>query len=65
MKKLISLIIISLIIIVLIMSCSKRNGEILMDSKGNFYQLRPAFGDEAYQLIPLDTNKVKPIGFCK
>tara|TARA_R110000744_G_scaffold137136_2_gene247562 strand:+ start:312 stop:530 length:219 start_codon:yes stop_codon:yes gene_type:complete len=48
-------------------SCtSKKEGEIVMDKEGNYYELthKNAFmGDEMYRLEPIDTTKFKVKGF--
>lgn len=55
--------------LVLATSCSyKKKGKIVMDVEGKFYKLvHPgAFNaTESYRLIPIDTNVIKPVGFCK
>ncbi len=66
MKKLSNLLVIFLLCTVLC-SCSghEKHGEIVKDSKGNYYELdgNEAFGDGRYLLKKVDTLRYKPVGF--
>lgn len=48
-------------------SCtSKKEGEIVMDKNGNYYELthkNPFMGSEMYRLEPIDTTKFEVKGF--
>jgi hypothetical protein len=66
MKKLNTKSGIYILLLVIICSCSnQKQGEIVKDSKGNYYELNgyDALGSERYQLIKIDTTKLKPVGF--
>jgi hypothetical protein len=54
-------------LLILSLSCThEREGEILMDRNGRFYELTSDNGvtpTEAYRLIEVDTTKFKVLGF--
>jgi hypothetical protein len=54
-----------LVLAVVITSCThRRNGEIVMDKEGNYYELRAVeSGNESYALDLIDTTKYKVVGF--
>lgn len=54
-----------LVLVVVITSCShNRNGEIVMDKDGNYYELRGiGIANESYALDLIDTIKYKVVGF--
>ena len=45
-------------------SCThRRDGKIVMDNEGNYYELRALGGNESYALDLIDTTKYKVVGF--
>ena len=56
----------SVLLVAGLCSCShEKHGEVVRDSKGNYYELNgdEALGVERYFLKNIDTTKYKPIGF--
>lgn len=56
----------TLLVAVIFTSCSKKKeGVIVKDKDGNYYQLtgHKVFGAERYRLIKVDTTKFKVVGF--
>lgn len=52
------------IFLIALLSCSnQKQGEIVKDSKGNYYELNGhnALGSERYELVKIDTTKYKPV----
>ncbi len=56
----------SVLLVAGLCSCShEKHGEVVRDSKGNYYELNGnnALGVERYLLKKIDTTKYKPVGF--